>query len=105
MVISFNDTGLNVTYIQVKTSKYKYPWIENPEDQKYDKNDRAAEARNQLFRDIIRKSELFPEEAFEGKITFNVLVAFPLMENYDGIPTKDKSFIIDVEKALRWNIF
>ena len=94
MVISFNETGLNVTYIQVKTSKYKYPWIENPEDQKYDKNDRAAEAKNQLFRDIIRKSELFPEEAFRGKIAFNVLIAFPLMENYDGIPTKDKSFIL-----------
>ena len=53
MVISFSENGINVTYIQVKTSKYKIPWIENLDDQKYDKNDRAAEARNQLFRDII----------------------------------------------------
>ena len=97
MVISFNDTGLNVTYIQVKTSKYKTPWIENPDDQKCDKNDRAAEAKNQLFRDIIRKSELFPEEAFQGKIVFHALAAFPLMENFDGIPTKDKNFIITKE--------
>ena len=101
MVISYNDTGLNVTYIQVKTSKYKTPWIENPNDQKFDKNDRAAEAKNQLFRDIIRKSELFPEEAFQGKIVFNALAAFPLMENFDGIPTKDKNFFFSLQQVCQ----
>ena len=65
---------------QVKTSQYRKPWDENPEDQKIERKV-FSKAVDQLQRDILRFTELLPELNLEEKIHFKFFAAFPYAEN------------------------
>ena len=78
-----NGDKIIITFFECQISKYKIPWIENPDDQ-LPQNMNISKAKDQLLRDNLRFSELFQDIEFLDKIIFNNCIVNPRMEQKEN---------------------